>query len=69
MNATWGDRFVELAFKQSSKTGAQALQAGAVALDKLRIVRHAFKHLRRVLAERGNGFVTDLHWLTARAAC
>ena len=32
MNATWGNRFVELALKQSSKTLAQALQAGAVAL-------------------------------------
>jgi hypothetical protein len=32
-----------------------------VALDKLRIVRHALKHLRGVLTERGDGFITDLH--------
>ncbi|MFZ0110194.1 MAG: hypothetical protein WAL01_11935, partial [Pseudolabrys sp.] len=34
---------------------AQPLHAGAVALDKLRAVRNALKHFRRVLAERGNG--------------
>jgi hypothetical protein len=32
-----------------------------VAFDKLRIVRHTLKHFRRVLAERGNGFIIYLH--------
>ena len=49
------------AVEHCGETVAQPLQAGAVAFDKLRIVRHAFEHFCRVLAERGNGFITYLH--------
>ena len=55
-----------LALKQSKQGIAQPLHAGAVALDKLRAVRNALKHFRRVLAERGNGVQGDAtrRWFT-----